>query len=100
MIPMKFFLDTHDVRNGTFPAGIDPQAFAAFHARYEEACRAEGVVALRIHVGFAEGRAFCLTLAPDAEAVARAHARVGLPYDEITQIVTSAPGDLFFAAAA
>jgi len=98
--PMKFFLDTHDVRNGPFPAGIDRPAFAAFHATYEEACRAEGVVALRIHVGFDDGRAFCLTMAPDAEAVRRAHARVGLPFDEITEIVTSAPGDLFFARAA
>jgi len=97
---MKVFLDTHDVRHGTFPAGIDRDGFAAFHPKYEEACRAEGVVALRIHVGFAEGRAFCLTLAPDAEAVRRAHARIGLPFDEITEVVTSAPGDLFFARAA
>ena len=98
--PMKVFLDTHDARHGTFPAGISPEAFAGFHAQYEAACRAEGVVSLRIHVGFADGRAFCLTLAPDAEAVARVHARVGLPYDEITEVVTSAPGDLFFARAA
>jgi len=98
--PLKVFLDTHDVRRGTFPAGISPEAFAGFHAGYEAACRAEGVVSLRIHVGFAEGRAFCLTLAPDAEAVARVHARVGLPFDEITEVVTSAPGDLFFARAA
>ncbi len=99
-IPMKVFLDTHDVRHGTFPADISPGAFAGFHRSYEEACRAEGVVSLRIHVGFGEGRAFCLTLAPDAEAVARVHARVGLPFDEITEVVTSAPGDLFFARSA
>lgn len=100
MTPMKFFIDTHDVRHGTFPAGIDAGAFAGFHAAYDEACRAEGVVSLRIHVGLAEGRAFCFTMAPDAEAVRRAHARVGLGFDEITEVQTSTPGDLFFARAA
>ncbi|MGO4870030.1 MAG: DUF4242 domain-containing protein [Roseiarcus sp.] len=100
MQPMKFFLDTHDVRKGTFPAGIAKDAFAGFYAKYEEACRAEGVVSLRVHVGFEEGRAFCFNMAPSAEAVRRAHERVGLPFDEITEVVTSTPGDLFFAAAA
>jgi hypothetical protein len=100
MRPMKFFVDTHDVRHGTFPAGLSAEDFAGFHAKYEEACRAEGVVSLRIHVGFGEGRAFCFNMAPDVDAVARVHARVGLPYDEITEVVTSTPGDLFFARAA
>ncbi len=98
--PMKFFIDTHDARHGTFPAGISAEAFAGFHAKYDEACRAEGVVSLRIHVGFGEGRAFCFTMAPDADAVRRAHERVGLPFDEITEVSTSTPGDLFFARAA
>mgnify|MGYP001767361078 CR=1 FL=1 len=97
---LKFFIDTHDARRGTFPAGISPEAFAGFHAGYEEACRAEGVVSLRIHVGFDEGRAFCFTMAPDAEAVRRVHERVGLPFDEITEVRTSTPGDLFFVRAA
>lgn len=100
MAPLKFFIDTHDAANETFPAGISPEAFAGFHAQYVEACRAEGVVSLRIHVGFEEGRAFCFTMAPDAEAVKRVHQRVGLPFDEITEVVTSTPGDLFFVRAA
>lgn len=100
MQPMKFFVDTHDARHGTFPAGIAPEAFAAFYAKFEEACRAEGVVSLRAHVGFEDGRAFCFTMAPDADAVRRAHERVGLPFDEITEVLTSTPGDLFFARAA
>ncbi len=100
MAPLKFFIDTHDAANETFPAGISPEAFAGFHAQYEEACRAEGVVSLRIHVGFEEGRAFCFTMAPDAEAVKRVHQRVGLPFDQITEVVTSTPGDLFFVRAA
>lgn len=97
MQPMKFFVDTHDRARETFPAGITPEQFAAFFAEYESAARAEGVVVLRVHVGFAEGRAFCFTMAPDADAVRRAHARVGLPFDDVTEVVTATPGDLFFA---
>ena len=100
MQAMKFFIDTHDVAQGTFPAGITKEQFAGFHAKYEEACRAEGVVSLRIHVGFAEARAWCFTMAPDADAVRRVHERVGLPFTDITEVVTSTPGDLFFRTAA
>lgn len=100
MQSMKFFIDTHDARKGTFPAGIGKEDFAGFYAKYEEACRAEGVISLRLHVGFQEGRAFCFNMAPDAESVRRVHERVGLPFDEITEVVTSTPGDLFFAARA
>ncbi len=94
MQPMKFFIDTHDSRNETFPAGIERGDFADFYVKYEEACRAEGVISLRVHVGFGEGRAFCFTMAPDADAVRRAHARVGLPIDEIIEVETATPGDV------
>lgn len=97
---MKFFIDTHDATSGTFPAGITKEQFAGFHAKYEAACGAEGVVSLRIHVGFADGRAWCFTMAPDGDSVRRAHERVGLPFTDITEVVTSTPGDLFFHAAA
>ncbi len=97
---MKFFIDTHDAAKGTFPAGITKEQFAGFHSQYEAACRAEGVVSLRIHVGFTEGRAWCFTMAPDADAVRRVHERAGLPFSDITEVVTSTPGDLFFQAAA
>ena len=101
MQTMKFFVDTHDARKGTFPAGIGRDDFAGFYAKYEEACRAEGVVSLRIHVGFQEGRAFCFNMAPDARfACAGSMSASGLPYDEITEVVTSTPGDLFFTARA
>lgn len=96
---MKFFVDTHDVRNGTFPDAITKEQFAGFYSKYEEACRAEGVVNLRIHVGFENGRAYCFNMAPDAEAVRRVHERAGLPFDEITEVVTTTPGDLFFSPA-
>ena len=100
MQPMKFFIDTHDAANGTFPAGISKEQFAAFYAKYEEACRQEGAISLRVHTGFADGRAYCFTMAPDADTVRRAHERVGLSFDSITEVVTSTPGDLFFTAAA
>ena len=96
MEPMKFFLDTHDQSTETFPAGLTPEQFESFFAQCERACYAEGVVPLRVHVGYDDGRAFCFTMAPDAEAVRRAHARVGLPFDSITEVTTATPGDTFF----
>ena len=96
MQPMKLFLDTHDQRTRTFPAGITREQFADFYPRYEKACREEGVINLRIHVGFGDGRAFCLNMAPSAEHVRRAHEKAGLAIDTITEVVTTTPGDLFF----
>jgi len=96
MQAMKFFIDTHDQDDQTFPAGLTTEQFEAFFAQYEQACLEEGVVLLKVHVGFNEGRAFCFTMAPDAAAVRRAHERVGLPYSEITEVTTATPGDLFF----
>ncbi len=94
--PLRFFIDTHATANGTLPEGLDADGFAGFYPLYLEACRAEGVVPLRIHLGYEQGRAFCFNMAPDAEAVRRAHARVGLPFDTITEVTTATPGDTFF----
>lgn len=69
MQAMRYFLDTHDRARGSFPAQLSPEEFEVFFAQYETACQAEGVIPLRTHVGYAEGRAFCLNLAPDAESV-------------------------------
>lgn len=96
MKPMRYFLDTHDRQLGTFPEQLTPAQFEAFFTQYEQACQAEGVVALRTHLSYEAGRAFCLNLAPDAEAVKRAHARVGLPFDSIVEVTTATPGDTFF----
>lgn len=93
---MKFFIDTHDRSSETFPAGLTPAQFERFFAQYEQACYAEGVVPLRVHVGYDEGKAFCFTMAPDAEAVRRAHERAGLPFESITEVTTATPGDTFF----
>lgn len=97
---MKFFIDTHDTQTGTFPEGITPEQFGQFFAKYEEACLEEGVIILRAHVGYGDGRAFCFTMAPDADAVRRAHEKVGLPFDRITEVTTATPGDMFFQRAA
>ncbi|KAF1709248.1 hypothetical protein CSC70_10510 [Pseudoxanthomonas kalamensis DSM 18571] len=97
MKPMYLFLDTHDKASQTFPEGISTADFEAFFAQYEAACTQEGVIPIRIHVGLEAGRAFCLNLAPDAEAVRKAHERVGLPFDSITEVKTASPGDIFFS---
>lgn len=100
MNTLKYYIDTHDKEHGTFPPGLTPEQFEAFFAGYEIACAAEGVIPIRSHVGFEEGRAFCLNLAPDADAVRRAHERVGLPFDTITEVKFASPGDSFFRRAA
>jgi hypothetical protein len=94
--PMRFFLDTHDRSRKTFPEKLTPDEFEVFFAQYEKACYEKGVVPLRIHVGYADARAFCLNMTPDADAVKRAHDKVGLPFDSITEITTATPGDTFF----
>lgn len=95
---MRLFMDTHDTATGTLPEGLDVEAFTGFFAAYREACAAEGVIPLRTHVGFEGGRAFCYSLAPDADAVRRAHARVGLAFDSITEVTTMTPGDMLLPA--
>jgi hypothetical protein len=96
---MKFFIDTHDKRSQTFPEGMTSSAFAEFFPKYEAICREEGVVVLRSHVGLADGRAFCFNMAPSADHVRRAHERAGLPFETITEVSTTTPGDLFFQPA-
>lgn len=96
MTPMRLFIDTHDRERQTFPPQLDADQFGAFFAAYQQACADEGVVLLRVHVGLEAGRAFCFNMAPDADAVRRAHERVGLPYDSITEVATATPGELFF----
>lgn len=93
---MRYFMDTHDRAHGTFPDKLSREDLEAFYRKYEKACYDEGVIPVTLHVGSGAGRAFCLTMAPDADAVRRAHARVGLPFDEITEIKTAAAGDTFF----
>lgn len=96
MKAMRFFLDTHDRKHQTFPEKLGVEDFEKFYALYEQACFAEDVIPIRLHLSYQEGRAFCLNMARDAEVVRRAHERVGLPYDDITEVTTATPGDTFF----
>lgn len=91
---LRFFIDTHDKNNQTFPESISPDDLAKFYESYEQACKEEGVISLKIHVGFDEGRAFCLNMAPNADAVFRVHQKIGLQYDNITEVNTISPADL------
>ena len=91
---MRFFLDTHDQKNGTFPIGIKPHELENFYKSYEQACKEEGVISLKIYAGFNEGRAFCINMAPNEEAVFNVHKKVGLPYDTITEVSSISPSDL------
>jgi Protein of unknown function (DUF4242) len=99
MEKMKFFIDTHDQKNGTFPAGLKADQFGAFYEKFQEACAKEGVIQLRAHVGLEDGRAYCFNLAPSAEAVRRAHEIAGLPFDSITEVSVVTPGDMYFRKA-
>jgi hypothetical protein len=95
---MHFYMDTHDKNKGTFPAGLTPEQFEVFYAAYKKAMYEEGVIPVRVHVAYEDGRAYCLTMAPDIESVKRAHEKVGLPYDSITEVLMATPGDTFFRA--
>jgi len=83
---MKLFIDIHDAANGTLPEGLTESQFKVVYEKYVEACREEGVTSLRASAGLDQGRVFCFSLAPDADAVRRAHDRVGLRYDSITEV--------------
>jgi hypothetical protein len=96
MADRKFFLDSHDHRTNTFPAGISKEEFGAFFVdKYMNAAAAADVVVLRTHVGLADGRAYCFNMAPSEEHVRRAHELAGLPYETITEVTTASPADIF-----
>ncbi len=96
MKKMKLFVDTHHHQHGTFPRGIGREDFASVIEKYEAACHEEGVVVMRALVNSEEGCMFCINLAPSSEAVRRAHEKVGLSFDSITEVTSAAPSDLFF----
>lgn len=100
MKKMKLFLDTHNTATGTFPEGISNDQFAGFYETYQQACSDNGVVPLQVFTGMEAGKAFCLTLAEDIDAVERAHQQAGLPFDSITEVKSTSPGDLFLQVSA
>ena len=92
---LKLFIDTHSQENGTFPEKISATEFSAFYASYQQACASEEVISLQIFSDMQTGKAFCLTLAKSAEAVRRAHERVGLPFDSISEVKSVGPDDYY-----
>jgi len=94
MEQMKYFMDTHDKEKRTFPEGLSQEQLGEFFQSYEAACKEEGVISIKTHVGLKDGKAFCLNMAPSAEAVYRVHEKVGLPFDSITEIQTISPADI------
>ncbi len=84
---MKYFIDTHDKRKGSFPAGeLSEEQFLAQFDNLEAVAPEHGVHAHAAHVNLKEGKAFCLMCGPDEESIRRAHAAVNLPYDSITEV--------------
>ena len=94
MEKMRFFIDTHDKENQTFPESIRPEELEEFYKAYEKACNEEGVTSLKIYAGLDKGRAFCINIAVNEEAVFNVHKKIGLPYDTITEVYSISPSDL------
>lgn len=96
MQEMKYFIDTHDKEKETFPQSLNAEELQGFYKLYEKACKEEGVISLGTHVGLEEGRAFCINMAPNADAIYRVHEKVGLPFDSITEVKSISPSDITF----
>jgi len=92
---MKYFIDTHDKRKGSFPNGVLSEAeFLKQFDALEEAGLQFQVAAHAAHVSLKEGKAFCFMSGPDQEAISRAHAAINLPYDSITEVKRVTGADL------
>src|SRR6185437_2581678 len=84
---VKYFIDTHGRTKGSWPEGeVSEAAFIEIYSRFEKACEDEGGTDLGAHVNVAEGKAYCFTKGPNAEAIRRAHDKLGLPFDSITEV--------------
>lgn len=96
MQKLRIFVDTHSKENGTFPENISKDDFSGVYRKYIEACEAEGVVIINTMVSAQDGKMYCINMAPDAEAVRKAHERIGLAFDSISEVTTASPGDIYF----
>jgi Protein of unknown function (DUF4242) len=82
---MAQFMDVH-----TQMPGVTAEALLEAH-RADVAIQGEEDVDFKQAWGDpATGHVFCLSEAPDAEAVQRIHQRAGHPYDEIHEITVTA----------
>ena len=84
---MKYFIDTHDRTKGSWPAeGVSEAEFLEMYSQFEAACESVGGTDLGAHVNVTEGKAYCFTKGPDAEAIRRAHEKLHFPFDSITEV--------------
>jgi len=84
---MKYFIDTHDRSKGSWPVEkVSEAEFLEIYSRFETACEEVGGADLGAHVNVAEGKAYCFTKGPDAEAIRRAHEKLHFPFDSITEV--------------
>lgn len=82
---MARFMDVH-----TQMAGVTPEALAAAHQADLDIQAEEGVEFVQAWADPVTGHVFCLSEAPDADAVNRIHTRAGHPFDEIHEITITA----------
>jgi Nickel responsive protein SCO4226-like len=82
---MAEFMDVH-----TTMVGVTPEALAAAHQADLDIQADEGVDFKQAWADPKTGHVFCLSEAPNAEAVRRIHERAGHPADEIHEITVTA----------
>ena len=78
---MATFIDVH-----TGMRGITKEQLAKEHAKDQALEKAEGVHFLKAWADPESGKVFCLSEAPNKEAVMRVHQKAGHPSDEIYQV--------------
>lgn len=84
---MKYFIDSHDRTKGSWPVeGVSEAEFLEIYSQFETACEEVGGTDLGAHVNVAEGKAYCFTKGPDADAIRRAHEKLNFPFDTITEV--------------
>jgi len=84
---MKYFIDTHDKTNGSFPQQeLNEEEFFANFDSLEEAAKQFGVFGHAAHVNLKEGKAFCFMSGPDADSIRKAHQAINFPFDSITEV--------------
>jgi ferredoxin-NADP reductase len=82
---MAEFMDVH-----TSMVGVTPEALAAAHQADLDIQGEEGVNFKHAWADPKTGHVFCLSDAPNAEAVRRIHERAGHPADEVHEITVTA----------
>ena len=82
---MPQFMDVH-----TSMVGVTPEQLHAAHQADLAIQGEEGVDFKQAWADPRTGHVFCLSEAPDAEAVQRIHQRAGHPFDEVHEITVTA----------